>query len=86
MAAVRRAVHLAKSHDVLNRNATGQQVIGDDAPVTPPPHDFGAHDRATMIVREGEQVVGFCEATVSAAAGDVGFAISQRLTDSICPF
>ena len=52
--------HMAKSHDVLNRNAMGQEVIGDNAPVTAPPDGFCAHDRATMAVRKSEQIFEAC--------------------------
>jgi hypothetical protein len=52
-----RGRHLARPHDVLHRNAAGHEAIGDDTAMAPPPHGLGAHDRAAMRARNGEQLL-----------------------------
>ena len=40
---------------MANVGARGQQVVGDDAPMTAPPHSLGAHDGGTMLDRQCAQ-------------------------------
>lgn len=40
----------AIAHDVENGFATGDKIVGDDPAVTAPPHRFGTHDRAALLV------------------------------------
>jgi hypothetical protein len=45
------------AEDVMDSKARHQQVIGDDAAVTPPPYRLGTHDRGAMVARESYQFV-----------------------------
>lgn len=40
----------AIAHDVENGFATGDKIVGNDPAVTAPPHRFGTHDRAALLV------------------------------------
>lgn len=46
-----------RAHDVLHRDVPNQQVVGDDAPVTPPPHRFSTHDGAAMLASQPKELI-----------------------------
>ena len=57
-------VDLVESHDVHDRNALRQQIVGNDAAVATPPYGFGTHDRAAIVTGERSQLVQSCSESV----------------------
>ena len=45
------------AHQVKDRAAAHQQIVGNDPAVTTPPHRFGAHDRGRPLVGEARELV-----------------------------
>ncbi len=59
-----RGIHLTAPHDVHDRNALGQKIVGNDAAVATPPYGFGTHDRAAIVTGERSQLVQSCSESV----------------------
>jgi hypothetical protein len=45
------------AHDMPDRPATAHQRIGDQGPVTPPGHRFGAHDGCSQLSAVSRQLI-----------------------------
>src|SRR5690349_439425 len=52
-----RLLDLTGPENVKDGLAGGDQVVGDDPPVTPPPQSFRTHDRAALGVAQFAQLV-----------------------------
>src|SRR6185437_11150891 len=59
-----RGIDLTGPHDVHDRNALRQQIVGNDAAVATPPHGFSTHDRAAIVAGERSQLVQSCPESV----------------------
>jgi hypothetical protein len=59
-----RWIDLTAPHDVHDRNALRQQIVGNDAAVATPPHGFSTHDRAAIVAGERPQLVQSCSESV----------------------
>ena len=59
-----RGIDLTAPHDVHDRNALRQQIVGNDAAVATPPHGFSAHDRTAIVTGERSQLVQSCSESV----------------------
>ena len=59
-----RGIDLTAPHDVHDRNALRQQIVGNDAAVATPPHGFSTHDRAATVTGERSELVQSCSESV----------------------
>src|SRR5580658_1986880 len=48
---------LAAIEDVLDRDAGGEQIVGDEAAMAAPPHGFGAHEGDPLLAGEAQEVI-----------------------------
>ena len=67
-----RGIDLTAPHDVHDRNALRQQIVGNDAAVATPPHGFSTHDRAATVTGERSELVQSCSESVRCRVIGIG--------------